>query len=64
MLDLLGKSFRLSGHDYVIVDVVDVRGEWMVYAETRQPAQGSIRAAFHLSDLHRLGEFAPTLQSA
>ena len=57
MHELLGRSFRLSEKDYVIVDVVDVSGEWMVYAETReQQCPGPKRAAFHLNDLHHLAD--------
>ncbi len=57
MHELLGRSFRLSELDYVIVDVVDVSGEWMVYAETQERAnKGPRRAAFHLNDLHRLAD--------
>ena len=57
MHELLGRSFRLSEMDYVIVDVVDVSGEWMVYAETHEQKRSAPkRAAFHLNDLHRLAD--------
>ncbi len=62
--ELLGKSFKLSDLDYVIVDVIDIRGDKMVYAEARQPARGAKRAAFHLNDLHRLADFPEDLRSA
>ncbi len=62
--ELLGKSFKLSDLDYVIVDVVDIRGDKMVYAEARHPARGAKRAAFHLNDLHRLADFPEDLRSA
>ena len=59
MHELLGRSFRLSELDYVIVDVVDVSGEWMVYAETHErTAATPRRAAFHLNDLHRLSDLS------
>ncbi len=59
MHELLGRSFRLSEMDYVIVDVVDVSGEWMVYAETHERQHsGPKRAAFHLNDLHRLADLS------
>lgn len=64
MQELVGKSFKLSDLDYVIVDVVDIRGDKMVYAEARQPARGARRAAFHLNDLHRLADFPKDLRSA
>lgn len=64
MKDLLGKCFRVSDLDYVIVDVVAVRGDWMVYAEARQPARAARRAAFHLSDLTRLAGFRQEARSA
>jgi len=62
--DLLGKSFRVSDLDYVIVDVIAVRGDWMVYAETRQPARTARRAAFHLSDLTRMVGFGRDARTA
>lgn len=64
MQELLGKSFKLSDLDYVIVDVIDIRGDKMVYAEARYPAHGAKRAAFHLNDLHRLADFPEHLRSA
>lgn len=64
MKDLLGKSFRVSDLDYVIVDVVAVRGDWMVYAESRQPARTARRAAFHLSDLTRMAGFNAEARTA
>lgn len=62
--DLLGKSFRVNDLDYVIVDVIAVRGDWMVYAETRQPVRTSRRAAFHLSDLTRMAGFGRDVRTA
>ena len=64
MKDLLGKCFRISDLDYVIVDVIAVRGDWMVYAESRQPARTARRTAFHLSDLTRLAGFDQDVRTA
>ncbi len=51
MNELVGKRFNLEPSDYTIVDVRNLDGEMMVYAEPPEPAKGPGRAAFRYSDI-------------
>jgi hypothetical protein len=49
--DLVGKKFAIDDADYAIVDVRDVDGVVMVYAEPVSGARGPGRAAFRYTDI-------------
>ena len=55
MQDLLGRTFSVGEGEYRVVDVRQLSGELMVYAEQlaeRAPAAGKPkRAAFHYGDI-------------
>lgn len=51
MENLVGRRFSLDETDYAIVDVRNIRGDTMVYAEPTKQAQGPGRAAFRYADI-------------
>lgn len=51
MDNLVGKKFVIDQMDYSIVDMRDVDGVVMVYAEPVDGAKGPGRAAFRLEDI-------------
>ena len=51
MEHLVGKKFIIDDADYVIVDVRDVDGEVMAYAEPVDGNRGPGRAAFRYADI-------------
>jgi hypothetical protein len=54
MEHLVGKRFSIDDMDYAIVDVRNIRGDTMVYAEpTRQKPAGPGRAAFRYVDIEQ-----------
>ena len=60
--ELVGKLFYIEGSGYTIVDVRNVDGETMIYAEPPEPVKGPGRAAFRYADLeHQLGAFAKAI---
>ncbi len=48
---LVGKHFVLNEVDYAIVDVRNIEGDSMVYAEPVQADKGPGRAAFRYADI-------------
>ena len=55
MEQLLGRRFSIDEVDYSIVDVRNIQGDTLVYAEPSRTAQGPGRAAFRFADIeHRL----------
>ena len=56
MDSLVGRSFCIDEQDYTIVDVRNIDGDIMIYAEPPVPAKGPGRAAFRYVDIEtRLG---------
>lgn len=51
MKELLGRRFNVKESDYTIVDVRNIDGEVMVYAERPKPSKGPGRAAFRYTDI-------------
>jgi hypothetical protein len=51
MEQLLGQRFSLEDVDYAIVDVRNIQGDTMVYAEPAVAAAGPGRAAFRYADI-------------
>ncbi|XOV81935.1 MAG: hypothetical protein ACFHXK_13820 [bacterium] len=51
MQNLVGKQFRINECDYAVVDVRNIRGDAMVYAEPMNPQAGPGRAAFRYVDI-------------
>ena len=51
MEELVGKKFVIDNADYAIVDVRDVDGVVMVYAEPEDGSKGPGRAAFRYADI-------------
>jgi uncharacterized protein (UPF0179 family) len=56
MQDLVGQCFSLAEGSYRIVDVRNIAGESMIYAEKLQEVRehqprAPLRAAFHYSDI-------------
>lgn len=51
MEQLLGQRFSLENVDYAIVDVRNIRGDTMVYAEPAVEGAGPGRAAFRYADI-------------
>jgi len=51
MEKLLGQRFSLEDMDYAIVDVRNIQGDTMVYAEPAEQAAGPGRAAFRFADI-------------
>ncbi len=51
MRELVGHRFSIAGALYLIVDVQNVAGEVMVYAEDQAKQLGPKRAAFHYDDI-------------
>ncbi len=51
MQQLLGQRFSLENIDYAIVDVRNIQGDTMVYAEPAVEAAGPGRAAFRYADI-------------
>ena len=48
---LVGKQFRIDETDYAIVDVRNIQGDTMIYAEPTKTASGPKRAAFRYDDI-------------
>lgn len=48
---LVGKHFKVAEVEYVIVDVRNIDGETLVYAEPGVASRGPRRAAFRYSDI-------------
>lgn len=51
MQDLVGIQFSINEQDYAVVDVRNIRGDTMVYAEPVNAAAGPGRAAFRYADI-------------
>ncbi len=51
MDNLVGRRFSLDDTDYAIVDVRNIQGDTLVYAEPTKHAQGPGRAAFRYADI-------------
>lgn len=51
MNELLGRTFNLEENCYTIVDIRNIDGEMMIYAEQPEGARGPGRAAFRFSDI-------------
>lgn len=51
MNELVGKRFNLEQSNYTIVDVRNIDGEMMIYAERPERAKGPGRAAFRYRDI-------------
>jgi len=51
MDQLVGQRFHLENTDYTIVDVRNIQGDTLVYAEPVSKAQGPGRAAFRYVDI-------------
>ena len=51
MNELVGKTFSLEQGSYTIVDVRNIDGDMMVYAELPEGARGPGRAAFRYADI-------------
>lgn len=51
MESLLGRRFSLQDVEYAIVDVRNMQGETMVYAEPASASHGPGRAAFRYADV-------------
>lgn len=51
MRELVGHKFSVADAQYLIVDVQNVAGEVMVYAEDQAKRLGPKRAAFHYDDI-------------
>jgi hypothetical protein len=49
--NLVGKQFRIDKRDYAVVDVRNIRGDAMVYAEPLNGQAGPARAAFRYADI-------------
>ena len=49
--NLVGRHFNIDEADYAIVDVRNINGEVMVYAEPASGARGPGRAAFRYTDI-------------
>lgn len=54
MENLIGKSFQLEETQYAIVDVRNIKGDTLVYAEPASGAAGPGRAAFRYVDIESL----------
>ena len=51
MEQLVGQHFSIEDVDYAIVDVRNIQGDTMVYAEPAAQAAGPGRAAFRYADI-------------
>ena len=51
MDQLVGQRFSLENVDYAIVDVRNIQGDTLVYAEPAAKAAGPGRAAFRYADI-------------
>ena len=51
MEHLVGQRFSIEEIDYAIVDVRNIQGDTMIYAEPAAPAAGPGRAAFRYADI-------------
>ena len=51
MQEVVGKCFRVETIEFVVVDVRNIDGEVMVYADRAGLPNGPGRAAFRLSDV-------------
>ncbi|MCR9258389.1 MAG: hypothetical protein NXH95_01610 [Pseudomonadaceae bacterium] len=51
MQNLIGKQFTIDQRDYAVVDVRNIRGDAMVYAEPLNGPAGPARAAFRYVDI-------------
>ena len=51
MEELVGKKFAIDDASYAVVDVRDVDGVVMVYAEPVEGSKGPGRAAFRFTDI-------------
>ena len=49
--DLVGKHFSIDDMDYAIVDVRNIQGDTLIYAEPTAQAAGPGRAAFRYVDI-------------
>ena len=56
MENLIGKNFRLEETQYAIVDVRNIKGDTLIYAEPADRAAGPGRAAFRYVDIKPLIE--------
>jgi hypothetical protein len=52
--NLIGKNFRLEETQYAIVDVRNIKGDTLIYAEPAAGAAGPGRAAFRYVDIEPL----------
>ena len=60
--ELVGKLFYIDGSGYTVVDVHNIDGEMMIYAEPPESVKGPGRAAFRYADIeHQLGVFAKAI---
>ena len=51
MREIVGHRFSVADVSYLIVDVLNVAGEVMVYAEVQVDQRRPRRAAFHYDDI-------------
>ena len=51
MEHLVGQRFSIENTDYAIVDVRNIQGDTMIYAEPAVAAAGPGRAAFRYADI-------------
>jgi len=49
--NLVGKQFTIDERDYAVVDVRNIRGDAMIYAEPLNSQAGPGRAAFRYVDI-------------
>ena len=54
MENLIGKNFQLEETQYAIVDVRNIKGDTLVYAEPASGSAGPGRAAFRYVDIESL----------
>lgn len=54
MENLIGKNFQLEETQYAIVDVRNIKGDTLIYAEPASGAAGPGRAAFRYVDIEPL----------
>ena len=63
MQNLVGKQFTINECDYAVVDVRNIRGDAMVYAEPLNAQAGPGRAAFRYVDIETTLNAQPSSQS-
>lgn len=61
MDNLIGKHFHIEYTDYVIVDVRNIKGDTLIYAESAVKDAVMGRTAFRYVDIERHVEPAPEL---